>query len=115
MNIQVLTDTLPIDGYQKFCKYYNQNKPKSWMAISKAGVYEGGFEVPLSPTEISRLKERYPDRILDPNDKFRQLRWSNGWLIGWGYSPLREDETALLYAALQNVLGESKVNYKPFL
>jgi hypothetical protein len=113
MNIQVLTDTLPSNGYSNICRYYNQHKPTDWMPLSKAGIYEGGFEVRLSQTEIDNLKQRY-QRYLDPNEKVRQYRWNNGWLCGMGYVPLNEDETLLLYKGLQNILGETKVDYKKF-
>ena len=107
MFIRVLTDTLPENGYREILYYYNSNKPDNWKNLRQAGVYEGGFEVSKNESEIEELQKRY--RYLDPNEKVRQVRWSNGRLLGLGHLPLLEEETLLLYQALKHVLGENLV------
>ena len=107
MYITVLTDNLPKNGYRDILNYYNANKPYNWKDLRKAGVYEGGFEVPKNESEIEELQKRY--RYLDPNERVRQLRWSNGRLLSLGHFPLSDEETLLLYQALKHVLGESLV------
>jgi hypothetical protein len=111
-SIQVLTDTLPKDGYNRICKYYNTHKPKDAMIIRKAGVCEGGFEIPLNKEELNILRQNYYN--LDPNQMVRQLRWNLGWLRGRGHVSLLESEEKLLLDALRHVLGKDNVVYKPY-
>jgi len=111
-SIQVLTDTLPKDGYKLICEYYNTHKPEDAMFIRKAGVYEGGFEIPLNKDELNILSQRYSN--LDPNQMVRQLRWNMGWLLSFGYAGLHESEEKLLLDSLIHVLGKDKVVYKPY-
>jgi len=110
--IQVLVDRLPVNGYRDICKYYNNRKQDESQPIYKAGVCEGGFEICLNETEIQRLKSR--KHVLDPNDTVRQVRWSNGWLHNMYYMVLKEDETLLLFEALQSVLGKDNVVYQEY-
>lgn len=111
-SIQVLTDKLPPNAYDMICNYYNTHKPNEASPIRKAGVYEGGFEIPLTKTEINQLKAKYGS--LDPNQTVRQLRWNLGWLLNYGHAGLLQSEELLLLESLRNLLGPSKVRYVPY-
>lgn len=112
-SIQVLTDKLPKNGYHLICEYYNTNKSVDAMPLQKANVCEGGFEIPLNESELAIIRRRYD--ILDQNQKVRQLRWSLGWLISMGHNGLFKEEEELLLKSLKHVLGEDKVDYKPYI
>jgi hypothetical protein len=84
-------------NYEKVISKYNENKPVDWPAIRKAGVYEGGFEIPL-------LNEEY-NGACDENECVKQMRWSNGLLYHFGYRGFNEYETKLLFDALVQVYG----------
>ena len=111
-SIQVLTDKLPKNGYNLICSYYNTHKPSGASPIREAGVCEGGFEIPLTETEINQLKVKYGR--LDPNQTVRQLRWNLGWLRSFGHAGLHESEELLLLESLRNLMGPSKVRYAPY-
>ena len=49
-NIKVLVKSFP--SYTPILDWYNANKPKHWSPIKEAGIYEGGFEVPLTEVEL---------------------------------------------------------------
>jgi hypothetical protein len=108
--IKVHTDTLPTNGYEDICRFYNQNRTPNSNPIREAGVWEGGFEISLTDQEIANINLRttYP---LDPNDKVRQVRWSRGRLLSMGYVCLQEEEYQLLYKSLVHVLGKDKVSW----
>jgi hypothetical protein len=102
--IKVLIDTLP-GGYGPIIEYYNANKPADWMPIAKAGVAEGGFEIKLNPDELARKMNWYSDY----NDRVRQLRWSDGKLLSNCYVGFTDEQTALLFQALQQSLGDQVI------
>ena len=109
--IKVLTDSLP-GGYQPIIDAYNAKRPEGLEPIRKAGVYEGGFEIPLNAEEIQKMKQfrSYPDA----NDYVRQVRWNSGKLRCGYHVGLNTQETQLLYDALIQVLGADKVQQLPF-
>jgi hypothetical protein len=124
--IKVLTPTLK-GGYAPIIAYYNNNKPDSWMPLRIASVAEGGFEIPLKRKELKHRAEwcsrlsggaYYPPNTaeedddsyrLDYNDKVKQVRWNDGRLESGFYIPFDQEETALLFLALNNSLGDANV------
>jgi hypothetical protein len=105
--IKVSFKTFP--SYAPILKWYNDNKPAEWQQIEEAGICEGGFQVPLTSTEVDLLRERYPV-MLNPNHYVRQLKWHNGELREHhSYATPRNEEIVLLGKALQAVFGEDKV------
>jgi hypothetical protein len=108
--IHVLLKTLP-GGYGPILGTYNANRPAGSQPIYKAGVCEGGFEIPLNAQERDQLEQRAKqlDRRLDPNDYVRQLRWNKGKLQSGFYAGFTEAEVSLLYAALVAVFGAENV------
>ena len=109
--IKVLTDSLP-GGYKPIIDAYNASRPEGLEPIRKAGVFEGGFEIPLNAEEMKILKEHRSS--LDANDCVRQLRWSGGKLKSGYHKGFKTQETELLYYALIQVLGADKVQQIPF-
>ena len=109
--IKVLTDSLP-SGYQPIIDAYNANRPQDFEPIRKAGVYEGGFEIPLNAEEIKYMKKyrSYPDA----NNYVRQVRWNRGKLQSGHHVGLNTQEIHLLYSALVSVLGADKVQALPY-
>lgn len=104
--IKVLVDTLP-GGYEPILAMYNANRPPGSEPIYKAGVCEGGFEIPLNAEERAKIEES--GRMLDPNDYVRQLRWNRGKLQSGYHKGFTKEETELLYLTLVSVLGENNV------
>jgi len=109
--IKLLLNTLP-DGYKPIIDAYNANRPGGLEPIRKAGVCEGGFEIPLNAEEIEKLKAS--GRMLDANNYVRQLRWSSGKLKSGYHKGFNEQETLLLYSALVSVFGADKVQQLPY-
>jgi hypothetical protein len=109
--IKVLTDSLP-DGYEPILNAYNANRPEGLEPIRKAGVFEGGFEIPLNAEEIKKMKELRSN--LDANNYVRQVRWNRGKLQSGYHVGLNTQETHLLYYALIQVLGADKVIQIPY-
>ena len=104
--IKVLLQSFP--GYGPILEWYNANKPNEWQAIRKAGIAEGGFEVPLTKAELEIMQEKY--ERLEPDQYVRQLEWHRGELRQHhNYATLWEEETLLLGKALQTVLGDENV------
>lgn len=103
--IHVLTETLK-DGYAPILQYYNTNKPFHWNPILEGGFAEGGFEIKL---EHELLQEAKKDRYYDKNSVVRQVRWCKGKLESGLYIPLTEEQTVLLFQALQHSLGKENV------
>ena len=105
--IKVLAETIEC-GYGPICDFYNANKPTDSMPISQLQRAEGGFQINFSPQEkqdrIDRLKSR--GFLYDNNDTIRQLRWSNGELTSQFYIGFTEEQTKLLFTALQNTVGQ---------
>ena len=112
--IMVGLKTIP-GGYKPILDYYNENRPEGSQPLYKAGVCEGGFEIPLDPKVLAQY--RTSGRSLDPNEKVRQLRWNGGALVPMYHASLTQEETLLLYSALCHALGEgnvSLVEYRSF-
>ena len=108
-NIKVLVKSFP--SYTPILDWYNANKPKHWSPIKEAGIYEGGFEVPLTEVELEYFKKINNTRILNQNDYVRQLEWNRGVLVQHNnYAPLLEEEKLLIGQALIAVLGSDNVN-----
>jgi hypothetical protein len=104
--IKVLVKSFP--SYAPILEWYNANKPSDWPAIREARRDEGGFEVPLTSTEVENMREKYGR--LDPNQYVRQLEWYKGELRQHQYfASLRQEEKKLLGEALQHVFGCDKV------
>jgi hypothetical protein len=110
--IQVLPLTLK-GGYEPICDYYNANKPADWAPLSKLQRSEGGFQIDLNTEEKKRSLE-WAKRIgglpPDNNDIIRQLRWTGkGFLKSEFNIGFTEEQTQLLFQALQHSLGEGQV------
>lgn len=101
MTIHVLVDNLPENGYKRICEEYNLNRG-DLPPIKKAGVYEGGFEVPIHFNEAEKKPNNYNERV-------RQLRWSRGKLLPMGHIPLQYNEQLILLNALKKIIGNDKV------
>ena len=107
-NYQIKVSFTSFPSYEPVLKWYNDHKPADWAPIAEAGICEGGFEVPLTATELDGLRQRY--RRLDYNDRVRQLEWHKGTLRQHhSHATLRSDEIVLLGEALQAVFGRDKV------
>jgi hypothetical protein len=108
--IKVLPKTLP-GGYAPILAAYNANRPAGSEKLYKAGVCEGGFEIPLSALEREQLEQRAKriGRRLDANNYVRQLRWNKGKLQSGNFVGFTEAEVSLLYSALVAVLGAENV------
>ena len=108
--IQLLVDTL-FGGYAPILTYYNANKPDKWNPLRQLEVSEGGFEIELNPEELKhslKWASRFTT-LTDRNDEVKQLRWNRGRLSSCGYNGFNEEETELLFKALQHSLGENNV------
>ena len=108
--IKVLSKTLP-GGYGPILATYNANRPAGSEQIYKAGVCEGGFEIPLNAQEREKLEQRAKQlgSRLDANSYVRQLRWNKGKLQAGYYVGFTEAELTLLYSVLVSVLGPENV------
>ena len=87
------------DQYDQVIKYYNENKADDWNPINKLDRAEGGFQIELKENEIVNKN------IKDPNYLIKQLRWSNKKLTT-NFIPFNEQETKILWYALQNVFHD---------
>ena len=111
--IKVLTDTLK-GGYEPIINFYNENKPADAMELRKLDRSEGGFELSLNREQLASQRE-WSSRFslsqlgLDHNETIKQLRWSRGRLESGCYIGFNEEETALLFRALQHSLGAQNV------
>ena len=106
--IKVLTDTLKA-GYGPIIKFYNENKPMGAMELRKLDRSEGGFELSLNAEQLKSQKDWHNRMFLDDNETIKQLRWSRGRLESGCYIGFNEEETALLFRALQHSLGAESV------
>jgi hypothetical protein len=104
--IHVLIDNLP-GGYEPIVQFYNANKPDHLNKIFKNKVAEGGFETLLEEDLLEKAKK---DPWCDANSLVRQVRWYSGKLLSkCGYNPLTNEQTQLLFRALQHSCGEKNV------
>jgi len=106
MTIKVLVATFKKEVYQQVTAFYNQNKPAGWKNLIEGRFAEGGFEIELEDDYVN--SQRAKGRS-NPNDLFRQVRWSQGRLESFYYIPFTEEQTELLYRALQHGFGADKV------
>ena len=109
--IKVLTNTLK-GGYEPIITFYNENKPMDAMELRKLDRSEGGFELSLNAQQLASQREwssRFSRFGLDDNETIKQLRWSRGRLESGCYIGFNEEETALLFRALQHSLGAESV------
>lgn len=106
MTIKVLVDTFKRETYQHVTSFYNGNKPADWKNLIEGRFAEGGFEIELEDDYLNRQRAK---GLSNPNDLFRQVRWSNGTLVSFGYFPFTAEQTELLYRALKHGFGADKV------
>ena len=107
MTIQVLVDTFKKEIYKVVTDYYNQNKPDGWTELISGRFDEGGFEMALD-TEL--LQKQLGRGYRDTNQLVRQVRWNHGKLVsGWQHIPFTDEQTELLFRALQHGFGVDKV------
>lgn len=97
MQIRVLVDTIK---YQPVLDYYNANKPEDEEPLEILDRAEGGFQI-----QIPLMK----GKMVDSNQKIRQLRWSNRKLVSQVginyYIGFTEKQTMMLFEALVYALG----------
>jgi len=107
--IKVLTTTLK-GGYEPIVNHFNDNKPLGCNSIRKLGACEGGFEFDLEEPFLEQAKLKMINNPMrDTNSLLRQVRWSDGKLLNLHYNSLTEEQTMLLFQALQHSLGEENV------
>lgn len=109
--IKALTNKLT-GGYKHVLDYYNNNKDSSWEPLQQSRTAEGGFEISLNTEELKRRKEwlKQINAIGDYNDTVRQLRWfHNSELTSGCHNGFTEEETTLLFKALQYTCGADKI------
>ena len=107
--INVLTKTLK-DGYAPILKHFNEFKPPGCNSIRQLGASEGGFELDLEEPFLEQAKlKMIHNPMRDINSLLRQVRWHNGKLLSFHHNSLTEEQTMLLFRALQFSLGEENV------
>uniref|UniRef100_A0A6C0HQ08 Uncharacterized protein n=1 Tax=viral metagenome TaxID=1070528 RepID=A0A6C0HQ08_9ZZZZ len=107
--IKVLPKTLK-GGYKPIINRFNDTKPPGCNPIRELCVWEGGFEIDLEEPFLEDAKLKMINNpILDKNSLVRQVRWSDGKLSNFHYNSLTEEQTMLLFQALQFILGEENV------
>ena len=83
--------------------YYNTHKKESEPKLERLDRVEGGFQI--------QIPEKQNERC-DSNEKIRQLRWNQQWLVPkYGYPYFKEEQEILLVEALKHVLGDEIVLY----
>ncbi len=107
--IKVLPKTLK-GGYSPIINYFNEFKPPGCNPIRELCVWEGGFEIDLEEPFLEQAKLKMINNPMrDKNSLVRQVRWSDGKLLSFHHTPLTEEQTMLLFKALQHSLGEENV------
>jgi hypothetical protein len=102
MPIKVLQDSISFDNAQKILDYYNEHKNVDDEPLEELDRYEGGFKM-----NITGMK----DIKCDDNQKIKQLRWHNRFLLNFNYIGFNIEENNLLYNSLAAVLGQENVEY----
>jgi hypothetical protein len=102
MPIKVLQDSISFDNAQKILDYYNEHKNVDDEPLEELDRYEGGFKI-----NITGMK----DIKCDDNQKIKQLRWHNRFLLNFNYIGFNIEENNLLYNSLAAVLGQENVEY----
>ena len=107
--IKVLPTTLKC-GYEPIVKRFNDTKPPGCNSIRELGAWEGGVEIDLEEPFLEQAKLKMINNPMrDKNSLVRQVRWSDGKLLSFHYNSLTEEQTMLLFQALQHSLGEENV------
>lgn len=103
MEIRVTFDEITIYQTNKVINYYNQNKKDTDNPLKKLDRSEGGFEIELNKSINIFIG------LSNPNNKIKQLRWTNKRLLSGIYHDFNNLEKELLYNALCNVFGKEYV------
>ena len=85
---------------------FNKSRPEGTPELRRAGVAEGGFEIPLTKEEL-KLSMRGP--FADYNSTVRQVRWYNGVLRSDYFIPFTEEQTLMLYESIKSCIGADNV------
>jgi hypothetical protein len=100
MPIRVLVKQITDKELQQVLIYYNLHKSDNEEPLELLDRCEGGFYI-----KIDYLKHYGGDQ----NNKIKQVRWKNGYLISEPYISFKSEEESLLYDALSYVLGKNNV------
>jgi hypothetical protein len=100
MSIKVLVKEIEKKQLEQILYYYNSNKCDNEEPLELLNRCEGGFHI-----KISYMKNYQGD----DNDKIKQLRWKNGYLVSEPYISFKFKEKQLLFDSLVYVLGKDKV------
>ena len=76
MPIKILQDSISFDNIQKILAYYNEHKHVDDEPLEELDRYEWGFKI-----NITGMK----DIKCDDNQKIKQLRWHNRFLLNFNY------------------------------
>jgi hypothetical protein len=106
MTIHVLVDTIDKKTFQSILDFYNNNKDVGELPLQRLDRAEGGFKIDI-PEEKWKINPYVG--FTDANDKIRQLRWSEGRLVSYGYISFTEKQGMLLYEALIHSLPPGSV------
>jgi hypothetical protein len=96
MILKVLVDSINKETFQNILDFYNSNKPEDEEPLERLDRTEGGFQIKLKGMQ---------DKMIDENEKIRQVRWSNGRLVSGFYLGFTEKQYMLLYESLVYGLG----------
>jgi len=97
MYIHVLVKTFTKAQMEAVLNYYNTNKAADEEPLERLDRAEGGFQIKLKEDQW-KIDPYFG--LADANDKIRQLRWSNGYLLPMGYRGFTEKQYMLLYESL---------------
>ena len=100
MPIKVLVKQITDKELQEVLRYYNLYKSDNEEPLELLDRCEGGFCI-----KINYLKHYGGDQ----NNKIKQVRWKNGYLISQPYISFKSEEESLLHDALAYVLGKNNV------
>ena len=104
MPIRVLLKQITDKELQQILRYYNLYKSDNDEPLELLSSGEAGFYI-----KIDYLK-KYDG---DPNNKIKQVRWKNGYLLSEPYISFKSQEEQLLFDALAYVLGKNNVRMEP--
>ena len=100
MSIKVLVKEVKKEQLDQILHYYNSNKCDNEEPLELLNQCEGGFQI-----KLSYMKNQEGDE----NDKIKQVRWKNSYLVSEPYISFKYKEKQLLFDSLVYVLGEDKV------
>ena len=100
MSIKVLVKEIEEKQLQEILHYYNSNKCDNEEPLELLNRCEGGFQI-----KLSYMKNQEGDE----NNKIKQVRWKNGYLVSEPYISFKYKEKQLLFDSLVYVLGKDKV------